>query len=211
MDPEIKQIIDQYDREAEATSWFGSEVVFGLMFKFIQPGERVLDIGIGTALSAVLFHKVGLEIQGMDISPEMLAASQAKLPDAVLQQHDLLEEPYPYSSGSMNHALCVGVMQFFEKPEVIFREAARILKPSGKFGFVFAEKGVGEDSEISVDSHHVDPDKTITLYRHDLAEIEKWSERNNLLIIRTISFPVYMSRDKKRSFRALAVITEKQA
>jgi len=43
----IEQIIAAYDEEAEATGWFGPEVLFGLAHKFIRPGQSILDIGIG--------------------------------------------------------------------------------------------------------------------------------------------------------------------
>jgi hypothetical protein len=43
---------EAYDDEAEATGWFGPEVAFGLMYKYIQPGQPVLDIGIGTDLGS---------------------------------------------------------------------------------------------------------------------------------------------------------------
>ncbi len=49
---------NSYDQEAEATGWFGSEILFGLSFKFVQTRQTILDLGIGTGLSAELFHKV---------------------------------------------------------------------------------------------------------------------------------------------------------
>jgi ubiquinone/menaquinone biosynthesis C-methylase UbiE len=61
-----------YDQEAEETGWFGPEILFGLSFKYLQPNQSILDLGIGTGLSSVLFHKAGLEVHGLDNSPEML-------------------------------------------------------------------------------------------------------------------------------------------
>ena len=43
-----------YDDEAEACGWFGPEVVLGLAYKCVQPGQSILDIGIGTGLGSVL-------------------------------------------------------------------------------------------------------------------------------------------------------------
>jgi hypothetical protein len=39
-----------YDDEAEACGWFGPEVAFGLTYKYVQAGQSILDIGIGTGL-----------------------------------------------------------------------------------------------------------------------------------------------------------------
>ena len=39
-----------YDDEAEVTGWFGPEVVFGLAYMHLFPGQSILEIGIGTGL-----------------------------------------------------------------------------------------------------------------------------------------------------------------
>ena len=52
---QTRTIVEAYDEEAEATGWFGPEVAFGLIYKYIQPGQSILDIGIGTGLGSVLF------------------------------------------------------------------------------------------------------------------------------------------------------------
>lgn len=65
-------MIAAYEDEAEACGWFGPEVAFGMAYKYVQPGQSILDIGIGTGLGSVLFRKAGLKVYGMDISPKML-------------------------------------------------------------------------------------------------------------------------------------------
>ena len=34
-----------YDAEAEVSAWFGPEVIFGLSYKYISAGEKIIDIG----------------------------------------------------------------------------------------------------------------------------------------------------------------------
>jgi len=63
-----------YDRKAEQYDWRGPEVAFGLSYAFVSPGQSLLDIGIGTGLSSILFHKARLGVHGMDLSAEMLEA-----------------------------------------------------------------------------------------------------------------------------------------
>jgi len=41
-------------------------------YEYIKPGDSLLDLGIGTGLSSVLFAKVGLNITDLDGSLEML-------------------------------------------------------------------------------------------------------------------------------------------
>jgi putative AdoMet-dependent methyltransferase len=55
-----------------------------------QPGQRVLDLGMGTGNLAQRFLDLGCEVWGLDFSPAMLAKACAKLPRVKLFQADLL-------------------------------------------------------------------------------------------------------------------------
>jgi len=67
-----------YDNQVQAYDCHMAEVLFGLCYEFIQPDQRLLDVGIGSGLAALPFAKAGLEISGMDFSPAMLAICRAK-------------------------------------------------------------------------------------------------------------------------------------
>ncbi|WP_423224970.1 hypothetical protein [Candidatus Amarolinea aalborgensis] len=58
-----------YDQQVQAYGCHVADVLFGLCYEYVQPGQRLLDAGIGSGLSAQLFAKAGLEIHGMDFSP----------------------------------------------------------------------------------------------------------------------------------------------
>ena len=51
----------EYDQQAHEYGWFGGEVLFGLSFEYMNPQDRLLNIGIGTGLSSQPFAKAGLE------------------------------------------------------------------------------------------------------------------------------------------------------
>ncbi len=58
----------------------------------VQPGLRILDLGIGTGNLAARFLELGCEVWGMDFSAEMLAQARAKWPELHLIEADLRAE-----------------------------------------------------------------------------------------------------------------------
>jgi predicted TPR repeat methyltransferase len=200
--------VEAYDAEAEATGWFGPEVAFGLVYTYIQPGQSILDIGIGTGLGAVLFRKAGLKVYGMDISQEMLDACRSK-GFTELELHDLQQTPYPYDSDSMDQAVCVGVLNFFGDLTRVFMETARILHQGGLFVFVVGDRSEADDFEIVVGPEHTKSGQPVTMYRHSAAQIDGWLERFGFSCLRTLAFTGYMDREKTRSLHAKVYLAKK--
>lgn len=124
-----------YDRLARKYRWFGPEALFGLCFEFVQPGERLLDIGIGTGLCASPFAKAGLQVFGLDNAREMLDVCRSKGIAAELRQFDLRTGPWPYPDGYFDHVLACGVLHFLDDLAPIFCEAARVVRAGGLFAF----------------------------------------------------------------------------
>lgn len=199
-----------YDEEAEATGWFGPEVAFGLIYKFIQPGQSILDIGIGTGLGSVLFRKADLKVYGMDISEDMLDACRAK-GFADLRRHDLNESPYPFDSENMDHAVCLGVFNFFRDLSPVFREVARILREGGLFVFVVGDRMEDEAMEFVVGPEHTHSGGSMTMYRHSARQINGWLHEFGFTPQRRLAFTVFMDREKTRSLQAAAYLVKKTA
>ena len=88
-----------YNAEVLAYDCHITDLLFGLSYEFIRPGQRLLDAGIGSGLSSTLAAKAGLEVHGMDFSPAMLEVCRAKGFAADLKLHDLQHLPWVYSLG----------------------------------------------------------------------------------------------------------------
>jgi SAM-dependent methyltransferase len=190
---DIRMAAEAYDRKAEEYSWRGPEVAFGLSYGFIKPGECVLDIGIGTGLGSALFHKSGLRVFGMDKCVEMLEACRQKGFGADLRKHDLTVEPYPYDTASMDHAICIGVLDFFRDLKPVFREVARILRDKGVFVFVVANRGPGEGPEYTADSQS---GSMVTMYRRTTEEINDLLKDNDFESLRYVEFSMFMNPER---------------
>jgi predicted TPR repeat methyltransferase len=124
-----------YDNQMQAYDCHIPEVLFGLCYEFIQPGQNLLDLGIGSGLSALLFTRAGLNVSGMDFSAAMLGICRSKGIAGELKQHDLQQIPWPYPSSRFNHLNCCGVLHFISDLEGVFSEAERVLQEGGLFAF----------------------------------------------------------------------------
>ena len=205
----IEGIIAFYEEEAEATGWYGPEVAFGLTYAHIQPGQSMLDIGIGTGLGSILFLKAGLEIHGMDISSQMLDACRKK-GFSSLHLHNLSKTPYPFESESINHAVCTGVLNFFSDLSPVFQEANRILRKGGLFVFVVGDRSENDAPAFEVGSEHTKSEKTVTMYLHSAKQIAGLVTLYNFEPLRNLSFTVFTDRDRTKSMSARAYLVRKR-
>ena len=124
-----------YDAQVAAYDCYLAEALFGLCYDFVQPGQSLLDLGIGSGLSAAPFARAGLRVAGMDFAPAMLDLCRAKGIAVDLRQHDLCQLPWPYKPASFDHVICCGVFHFIADLEPVFRGAADVLRPGGLFAF----------------------------------------------------------------------------
>ena len=206
----MKDSTDSYDDEARATGWHGPAVVFGLAFKYIEPGQTILDLGIGTGLGSELFEKAGLRVVGVDVSEEMLDICRKKGFATRLVLHDLTTTPYPFDDNSCDHAVSTGVFQFFRNLEPVFKETRRIVRPGGIFVFVAGDRRKDESAEVVVDADHTGTGFPVTMFRHDFREVAGWLGNSGFFLIDTLEFTVWMDRERVKRFPARAYIARKK-
>lgn len=199
------RMAEKYDRNKETHLWNGPNVIFGLSFGYVNQGETVLDIGIGTGLGSLLFHKAGLKVYGMDMSAEMLAVCEKKGIAEELKIHDLTNIPYPYDDSSINHAICVGVLNHFENIEPVFMETSRILKEKGIFGFIVVDRKNNEEPMYEVqhaDSFH-------KMFRHGTDHIQCLILKYGFSSLRELEFIMAGHSEKDREIRLKAYVAGK--
>ncbi len=194
------RMAEQYDKDKETHRWNGPNVIFGLSFSYIEPGQSILDIGIGTGLSSLLFHKAGLKIFGIDMSSEMLAVCKNKGISEELKIQDLTKTPYPFNESSINHAICVGVLNHFDNIEPVFSETSRILKDKGIFGFIVADRKNDEDAIFEI-QHAGSCHK---MYRHSYEQIQEYTKNTGFQILHELEFLIseINENEKKKVLKA---------
>jgi len=124
-----------YDRQCEEYGCYIADLVFGLSYQQVVPGQVLLDIGIGTGLSAAPFARAGLQVHGMDFSEDMLAICERKRIAESLIRHDLQVMPWPVEPGQFDWVISVGVFHFIPNLEAIFHQVREALRLGGAFAF----------------------------------------------------------------------------
>lgn len=124
-----------YDAQVIAYGCYLAEALFGLCYECVRPGQRLLDLGIGSGLSAAPFARAGLRVWGVDFSTAMLDLCRARGIAEELRQLDVQAVPWPYPAGAFDHAISCGLFHFIPGLDAIFGEAARVVVPGGLFAF----------------------------------------------------------------------------
>ncbi|WP_424359065.1 class I SAM-dependent DNA methyltransferase [Methanocella sp. MCL-LM] len=181
----------QYDDLCQAMECHAQDVLFGLCFEYLSPGQKLLDLGIGTGLSAALFHKAGLEVYGADFSPDMLRECEKKGLARELKVCDIGSGDWPYEAGQFHHVTACGLFHFIGDLDRVFSEARRVMVPGGTFSLTV--KSVEGGKEV-----YVDPGSGIAVYCHDQAYIEELAGKYGFTPLKRLAFYMYDDLDKKK-------------
>ncbi len=123
--------------------------MLGLQKLAAQPGETVLEIGIGTGHSLLaLSQAVGEKGQvcGIDLSPKMLDVTRTRMEKAGLAARVRLAcgdgMQLPWASERFDAVFMSFVLELFDTPEIprVLSECRRVLKPHGRLTVVALSK-----------------------------------------------------------------------
>jgi phosphatidylethanolamine/phosphatidyl-N-methylethanolamine N-methyltransferase len=141
---DIRAIENAYKRYARFY-----DLVFGAVFQpgrkaivehmECSPGERILEVGVGTGLSLPLYPK-GVSVTGIDISRDMLVQAQARKErehlDNVVQLSVMDAEHMEFEDDSFDKVIAMYVASVVPDPERLVDEMRRVCKPNGRIIFV---------------------------------------------------------------------------
>ena len=155
----IRRIYDHIGRRYDLLRFAEAEPKrVALALLALRPGERVLEVGVGTGAVLVELAQAAIAgeiaegeqaVGGIDLSPGMLAVARerltaAGLADAVeLREGDATALPYP--DEAFDVAFCSYVLDLLPSAEInrALAELRRVLRPGGRLALVALSPGDG--------------------------------------------------------------------
>jgi len=106
-------------------------------FAGIRAGQRVLDVGCGTGVVAVTAARLGAQVTGADLTPELLAQARenAAIAGVAVEWHEADVEQLPFGDRQFDAVLSQFGHIFAPRPDVATSEMLRVLKPGGTIAF----------------------------------------------------------------------------
>jgi SAM-dependent methyltransferase len=106
-------------------------------FAGIRAGQLVLDVACGTGVVALTAARAGAKVQGLDLTPELVArarenASLMRL-EVPFREGDV--ESLPFADTTFDVVVSQFGHMFAPRPEVAIAEMLRVLKPGGTIAF----------------------------------------------------------------------------
>lgn len=139
MSPDIQQV-----KQSMKATWMAGD--FGQIANYqaanaaafverlgLRPGMKVLDVACGTGNLAIPAAKLGCEVAGVDIAPNLLEQARERAAReevrADFQEGDA--EALPFGENTFDVVMSMYGAMFAPRPDVTARELVRVCKPSG--------------------------------------------------------------------------------
>lgn len=146
---------EQFDRQAaqyntQWNSWSEQTLAWMIDNAHCAPGDRVLDVATGSGFTAVAFAPLAERVDAVDVSTGMLAEAQKRANEKGLDNVSFIEAPaekLPFADRSFDIVVCRIAAHHFLSVADFVAEAARVLRPGGRF--LLVDTAVPDDDQVA--------------------------------------------------------------
>ena len=124
---ELAKVYDAWFLTPEGEKVFSLELRTLLSIVEPKPGMRMLDVGIGTGVFAAEFRRLGVDVVGLDPSPEMRKIAGRR----GFEVSEGFGEAIPYGDGLFDIVLAMTSLEFATDRLRFVDEMARVAAPGG--------------------------------------------------------------------------------
>ena len=125
---------DRAEGYADHTALATLQIIPALLAQLgLHPGQHLLDVASGPGHVAGAAAALDLNAQGVDYAAGMVAAAKSRFPDLTFSQADA--EALPFEDASFDAVACNMGLFHMGDPLQATKEAARVLRPGGRFAF----------------------------------------------------------------------------
>jgi phosphatidylethanolamine/phosphatidyl-N-methylethanolamine N-methyltransferase len=114
----------------------------------LRPGDRVLEVGVGTGLSLPLYP-ADVRVTGIDVSREMLEKARSRVAKRKLANVEALiemdAEAMSFADASFDKVVAMYVVSVVERPARLLEELHRVCRPDGE---IFLVNHVRSDNPV---------------------------------------------------------------
>ncbi|HPJ67718.1 MAG TPA: class I SAM-dependent methyltransferase [Desulfobacteraceae bacterium] len=112
-----------------------------------RPGERILDIGCGTGNHLIIFNKLGLDLTGIDASPNMVDKARLRLGQRCTFKTGRAED-LPFDDNEFDFAVFINSLEFLDDPLQALKEAGRVTNKKVFIGVINSISWTGLRNKI---------------------------------------------------------------
>ncbi len=150
----------------------------------LQPGDNVLEVGVGTGLSLPLYPPE-VRVIGIDISREMLEKARRRITRTGLHTVSVQEmdaEAMTFPESSFDRVVAMYVVSVVPDPVALVREMRRVCKPGGDI--FIANHFLSHNRVLSAVEGMLKPISRLAGFRPDL-DLDQFLEETGLEVVGT--------------------------
>ena len=132
----FNELAEIYEKMEDANNLYNKQYERPAMMEYIpanMEGTKVLDAGCSAGWYSKQLADRGAQVTAVDLSPEMVSATQKLLGEKAKALCLDLEEPLPFEDQSFDFIVSSLTLHYLKDWQRVFSEFSRVLKPGGSF------------------------------------------------------------------------------